>query len=341
MKVLSIAYPFAPVTADPAGGAEQVLAQIDRALVAAGHRSVVVASEGSQTAGKLLPVPAVDGMVTDARRASAYARVREATRAAVAAGGVDLVHLHGIDFAEYVPDPGVPTLVTLHLPLDWYAEEALAPKRPATWLHPVSASQAARAPATARLLPPIGNGVDCDAYRPMERKRDYALMIGRIAPEKGFHHALDAARRAGVPCVAAGQLFPYPEHQAYWTGEVAPRLDAERRFVGPVAGAAKRRLLAEARCLLVPSTAPETSSLVAMEALASGTPVIAFRSGALPEIVEHGVTGYLVDDADDMAEAIGRIDAIDPAACRRAACDRFPLQRTTDAYLDLYARLAA
>lgn len=341
MRVLSIAYPFAPVTADPAGGAEQVLAQIDRALVAAGHRSTVLASEGSETAGELVPVPVTEEIVTEARRAAAYAHIRTATRAAVAAGEFDLIHLHGIDFAEYVPDPGVPTLVTLHLPLDWYDPRALAPERPATWLQPVSASQAARAPATARLLPPIGNGVDCDLYRPAAAKGGFALVLGRIAPEKGFHHALDAAKRAGVPCVAAGRLFAYPEHQEYWRRDVAPRLGASRRFVGPVEGAAKRRLLAEARCLLVPSTAPETSSLVAMEALASGTPVIAFRSGALPEIVEHGVTGYLVDDADAMADAIGRVDAIDPAACRLAACERFPVQRTTDAYLNLYARLAA
>lgn len=112
-------------------------------------------------------------------------------------------------------------------------------------------------------------------------------------------------------------------------------------FIGPVAGKAKRQLLAEARCLLVPSTVPETSSLVAMEALASGTPVMAFRSGALPEIVEHGVTGWIVDDVAGLAEVIGRAREIDPAICRRAACERFPVERTTAAYLDLYHRLPA
>ena len=340
MRVLSVAYPFAPVTPDPPGGAEQVLAQIDRALVAAGHRSTVVAREGSATAGRLLPVPAND-VVTNERRGVAYARVREITATAVERREVDVIHLHGIDFAEYVPPPGVPTLVTLHMPLDWYRPEVLAPERPATWLQPVSRSQAARAPAGARLIEPIGNGVDCELFAPVRAKADYALVLGRIAPEKGFHHALDAARMAGVTCLAAGRLFGYPEHQAYWRDAVRPRLDAERRFLGPVEGAAKRGLIAAARCLLVPSTAPETSSLVAMEALASGTPVIAFRSGALPEIVEHGVTGLIVDTAEHMADSIRQVAHIDPAACRRAACERFPLKRTTDAYLDLYRRLAA
>jgi glycosyltransferase involved in cell wall biosynthesis len=191
------------------------------------------------------------------------------------------------------------------------------------------------------LLPPVPNGVDTDLYQPAAAKQDYALVLGRVAPEKGFHHALDAAIRADVPLIAAGTLFPYPAHQRYFEEQVRPRLDDRRRWHGPAFGAAKRRLLAEARCLLVPSTAPETSSLVAMEALASGTPVIAFRSGALPTIVEHGVTGFIVDDADQMANAIGRVDAIDPAACHRAACARFALSDTIARYFDLYRRLTA
>lgn len=339
---MSVAYPFAPVTPDPPGGAEQVLAQIDRALIAAGHRSIVVACEGSATAGALRPVAANDAgdeMVTEQRRGAAYACVRAITQTAAERREVDIVHLHGIDFAEYVPPPGIPTLVTLHMPLDWYAPQVLAPARPATWLQPVSPSQAARAPTGARLLKPIGNGVDCDLFTPIRAKSDYALVLGRVAPEKGFHHALDAARLAGVTCLAAGRLFGYAEHRTYWHNEVQPRLDADRRFLGPVEGSAKRALIAAARCVLVPSTAPETSSLVAMEALASGTPVIAFRSGALPDIVEHGVTGLIVDNVGEMADAITRIGDIDPAACRLAALERFPVQRTTDAYLALYSRL--
>jgi glycosyltransferase involved in cell wall biosynthesis len=105
--------------------------------------------------------------------------------------------------------------------------------------------------------------------------------------------------------------------------------------------ARKRRLLSAARCLLVPSLAPETSSLVAMEALACGTPVVAFASGALAEIVEPGVTGFLAGSVDEMAEAIRRCGQIDPSACRRVARERFSLREMTDAYLSLYSRLGA
>ncbi len=339
LTVLNVAYPFAPVTVDPVGGAEQVLAQLDRALAAAGHRSQVIAAAGSQVAGDLIGLRPVEGDIDDATRAAVHAEVREAVSARVASGRVDVVHLHGVDFHHYRPPEGTPTVVTLHLPLAWYPQEALEP-RPGVRLTPVSHDQARRAPKHLALSPPILNGVDLDSYRPGPLG-DYALVLGRVAPEKGFHTALDAGRLAGVPVRAAGAVFPYPEHRRYFEAEVVPRLDASRTWEGAVEGAAKRRLLAGARCLLVPSMAPETSSLVAMEALASGAPVIALRAGALPEIVEHGVTGFLVDTTEEMAEAIGRAGEIDRAACRRAACARFSLRRTTDAYLDVYARMAA
>lgn len=341
LTILSVGYPLAPVTPDPAGGAEQVLAQLDRALVAAGHRSIVVAPAGSRVAGELVPVPAIDHLIEDADRATVQAATRAAIARVLATEPVDLVHLHGLDFASYLPEHGPPVVVTLHMPVDWYPPSALHPARDDVHLVPVSADQAARAPADAALLAPITNGVDQAAYHPAPGKRDFALVIGRVAPEKGFHDAIAAARLADVPLVAAGRLFPYAFYQRYFEEQVRPALDGPRRFVGPVEGAAKRRLLADARCVLIPSTAPETSSLVAMEALASGTPVIAYRSGALPGIVDHGVTGFLVDGVEDMARALIDVDRIDPAACRAAAEARFSLDATTGAYLDLYRHLAA
>ena len=122
--------------------------------------------------------------------------------------------------------------------------------------------------------------------------------------------------------------------------EIAPRLDGDRVFVGPVGFEAKRRLLTEARCLLVPSLVPETSSLVAMEALACGTPVVAFRAGALPEIVEPGRTGFIVRDVEEMADAIGAAAALDPEVCRDAARERFSAEAMVDRYVSLYESLA-
>jgi hypothetical protein len=339
LTVVSVAFPFATVSADPVGGAEQVLAQIDRALVAAGERSIVIAPERSRLTGELRAIPAVAEEIDDTVRSRIHAEVRARLRDSLRRDRPDVVHFHGIDFAAYLPPPGPPVLATLHLPLDWYPASTLAPTRPGTWLHPVSAHQARGAPPGALLQMPIDNGVELTVVA--ARRRSFALALGRICPEKGVDDAIEAARRADVPLLIAGTVFPYREHQRYFRSCVLPRLDRARRWIGPVSGQQKKRLLAQARCVLVPSKAPETSSLVAMEAIAAGTPVIAYRSGALPEIVEDGRTGFIVDGVDAMAAAIAKVERIDAQECRRCARDRFSLERMTRAYLDRYRELAA
>lgn len=338
LTVLNVAYPLAPVGPDAVGGAEQILSQLDTALVRAGHTSVVIASEG-RTAGTLIATGRPQTRFDDDARRAAWNAHREAIATALELWPVDVVHLHSIDFYNYLPPPDVPTLVTLHLPPSWYPIEALCSARPNLYFNCVSQHQHATCPAV-NLLDPIENGVDVAALPARHARRDFAVALGRICPEKGFHHALDAARRANCSLLLVGEVFAYDAHQSYFASEIVPRLDARRRFIGPVGFAGKRRLLNSARCVLLPSLVPETSSLVAMEALACGAPVVAFPSGALPEIIEHGRTGLLVDDTAEMAEAIFRTSEINPRTCRAAACERFSAGRMTAQYLALYERLA-
>ncbi|MCR0983332.1 glycosyltransferase [Roseomonas populi] len=343
LTILSVAYPLAPVGPDSVGGAEQVLSTLDHALHAAGHRSIVIAQEGSTTAGTLRPIPRPIGHLDEAATRRAQAETANAIAATLAETPVDAIHLHGIDFHAYLPPPGPPVLATLHLPPGWYTAPALAPVRPRTWLHTVSAAQhAALPPGCTAILPPIPNGVPVEELATARHApRNYALTLGRICEEKGQHHALKAAHRAGIPLLIGGAVFPYPAHEAFFADHIAPRLDARRRFLGPLGFTRKRRLLAAARCLLIPSTAPETSSLVAMEAAACGTPVIAFRSGALPEVVEHGITGFLVNDAAEMAEAIPLAATLDREAIRATARARFSRTRMAADYIALYRQLCA
>jgi glycosyltransferase involved in cell wall biosynthesis len=166
-------------------------------------------------------------------------------------------------------------------------------------------------------------------------------VLARICPEKGIHLAIDAAKKADAYLVIAGEIFPYADHERYFAEQIRPRLDARRVFIGPIGFETKRELLQSARCLLAPSLIEETSSLVAMEALACGTPVIGFRRGALSEIVDDGVTGVLVDDTDQMAAAIARADVFDATACADTARRRFGAARMARDYLALYERLGA
>lgn len=342
--IVSVAYPHAAVSTSAVGGAEQIVAALDAGLVAAGRRSVVVARADSEVSGRLVPVAVHHGPIDDVVRRRAADAQREAVARILAEQPVDLLHLHGLDFASCCPiDPRVPVLVTLHLPPAWYPPGGLAP-RAGVIFNCVSHAQAKQCRA---VLPGpvtvVENGVDVERLHPLaaSARRDYAVALGRICPEKGFHLALDAARRARVPLLLAGRVFPYDAHERYFANEIVPRLDATRRHLGPARFARKCRLLAGARVLLVPSLAPETSSLAAMEALACGTPVIAFAAGALPEIVDHGLTGFIVRDEREMADAIAAVDTLDREACRHVAETRFSAGAMVARYLALYERLAS
>jgi glycosyltransferase involved in cell wall biosynthesis/CelD/BcsL family acetyltransferase involved in cellulose biosynthesis len=335
LTVVSISYPLAPVGPDAAGGAEQVLHELDVALVRAGHRSIVIAPEGSRTAGALWPLVPPRGALDASARAAAQQRVRDALESVLRTERVDVVHLHGLDFAAYAPRTGVPVVVTVHLPPSWHAAADFAPGGP-TFVC-VSRTQQRAFGREARV---IENGVDLERLRPSPHHAGFALALGRICEEKGFGDAIRAAELAGVPLLLGGRVFPYPEHERHFREELEPRLRPPHRFLGPVGAVRKRRLLAAARCLVVPSLAPETSSLVAMEALACGTPVIARLSGALPEIVQHGATGFLGETVEELARGIAAAPSLDRARCRAAAEERFSVRRMSASYLDMYRELA-
>ena len=340
LTVLSVAFPFAPVGPDAVGGAEQILSAIDHGLVRFGHRSVVVACEGSQTAGFLFSTQVPTGLITREKGACTTHRHQHNIDLALRSFQVDVIHFHGIDFSSYRFPSHVPVLATLHLPLSWYPRQIWTQSAPNVHLYCVSESQRRACPVEDPCIPVIPNGVEVNPPVP-HAKRNFALALGRICPEKNLHVALDAATLANVPVLIGGQVFPYADHVRYFQQQIAPRLQGSpHRFLGPLNATRKTRLLQAAKCLLLPSLAPETSSLVAIESLAAGTPVIAYPSGAIPEIVRHGVTGFLVHSAEQMAEAIRRVDELDPANCRADAAQRFSLNRMLRDYFSLYEQLA-
>jgi glycosyltransferase involved in cell wall biosynthesis len=178
--------------------------------------------------------------------------------------------------------------------------------------------------------------------RQIETKQDYLLWIGRICPEKGTHLALDVARQLGMKLLVAGSVYPFSWHREYFEREVRPRIEAAgpmAEFIESPPFARKVELLGQARALLIPTLAPETSSLVAMEAMACGTPVVAFANGALPEVVVDGRTGFLVNDFDAMVNAVRRVDSIDRRECRAHVEARFSASQMTDGYERLYAMI--
>ncbi len=341
LTVLSVASPFAPIGLEGDDEASAVLTALDAALVRAGHRSLVVAPDGSRVAGTLIPLPPARGPLGEPARAIVHSRVRAVVAETLDRAAVDLVHLHATGFHAHLPPPGVPVLVTLHQPFGHYPPAALAPSREGTWLHGISTAQTRTAPAGVKLLPPIEIGVSVDKLSIRVPKRRFAVALGAIAPDSGVHVALDAAGMADMQILLAGEVAADPEQQRYFREEIHPRLDGRRRFLGSVGFARKRWMLGSARCLLAPSREPGAGATAALEALACGTPVVAFAQGALADVIEPGVTGFLVNDLQEMADAIAAAEQIDPDACRAAARSRHSEERMASRYLTLYEDLVA
>jgi glycosyltransferase involved in cell wall biosynthesis len=297
----------------------------------------VIAAKNSEVAGQLVETPAAQAEISPSIRKAAQESHRDRIERTLETEAIDLIHFHGLDFLSYrPPSQSVRQLATLHLPVSWYPEDLFQHR--GLILNYVSQSQA-RTQANTFFTPVIGNGIDLDQFTFTPRKDNYLLWLGRVCPEKGAHIALHVARSLDLPLVLAGPVHPFGDHQTYFCEKVVPLLEDDRHYVGPVNSSQRAKLLSGARCLLVPALAPETSSLVAMEAAASGTPVIAFASGALPEIVENGKTGWIVSCEEEMADAVHRSAEIIPAACRRAAEVRFNAIRMAQDYLSLYERI--
>jgi len=336
LTILSVAYPMMPVGPHANGGAEQILFLVERGIVESGHRSVVISARGSRVSGELIETDTWDGKICpemeERARADHLAKIEEA----LAEFPIDLIHFHGLDFHRYVPRTQIPMLATLHLPVEFYPSHVF--ERPAVSMNFVSESEA-KSCGFGHAWPVIPNGIDISAYTQAGSTDDYALVLARMCPEKGIHLALDAAHRCGLRLLIAGPVHPYPAHIEYFESQVRPMLDGKRVYLGPADLQTKRLLLQKAKCLIVPSTVAETSSLVSMEALACGTPVIAFHSGALPEIIRHGVTGFIVDSVQGIENALEQIDEIDRATCRREAEQCFSAETMVRKYVEHYRTL--
>jgi glycosyltransferase involved in cell wall biosynthesis len=353
IRILYVAYPLLTVTDESAGGAEQVLWSLEREMARRGALTTVAASAGSRVSGELFSTgePCAQPDDYERRRAEHEDRVVEFVRRRVREGrAFDLIHDKSGSFWRRAAEIETPVLATLHLPRNFYPPQSFHDVAQNVSFNCVSDAQAHSFADLSALTGVVPNGIALDCFgldfgssseRPSD-DREGLLWMGRICEEKAPHLALEIAARAGLPITIAGQVYPFSYHQHYFEKEVASRLRQMRNatFVSSPTAEVKRRLLREAQALLVTSLAEETSSLVAMEAAASGTAVIAFRRGALADVVRDSVTGFLVEDVDQAVAALRHVSDVRPASCVRHARENFSAVTMAEGYSQLYVRLA-
>lgn len=340
--ILFVSYPLLPVSEESAGGAEQMLCALEREMAWRGHRTLVAAAEGSRVGGELVatgaPVTLPDALGE---------RIDEQNRRVlefVQHHDVDLIHDQGGTFWPCATHAGIEILATLHLPRHFYLADSFAATATNLSFNCVSQSQAGQFDDLPGLRGVVRNGIALERFPFSAAKGDYLVWLGRICEEKGPHVAVDLARATGLPIVIAGQVYPFSYHRQFFEREVKPRLAAlgpQAKWVPSPTAAQKVQILRNARAVLVPSLVEETSSLVAMEAMACGTPVAAFRRGALPEVVAHGETGWLADSFEEMIAAVERAREIKPRACRQHVEQHHSCSRMAAEYERLYDDILA
>ena len=340
MRIALLAPLWKTVPPEKYGGSERVVADLAKGLVALGHEVTTFACGGSKPAGEVIevipkPMYELEGGF-EWRGVQAY-EFLSFFELGKRAKQFDVVHnhmrMHPVALAPLMP---VPMVTTLHssLPPDFpYLADAFK-------AYPfVSISDAQRALAPMlNYVATIHHGIDTKDFTPrLEGKGNGLVFLGTLSRNKGVDIAVRTARELHVPLTIAGEVRD--DNKPFLDAEVFPYIGDHIRFIGEVAHAEKARLLREADALLFPSRWNEAFGLVMVEALACGTPVVALRNGAVPEVLEDGATGLIAQNEDSFAEAAQNIISISRAACRREAERRFDLSIMARNYATVYASL--
>jgi glycosyltransferase involved in cell wall biosynthesis len=320
------------------GGTERVVSHLTEELVRQGHEVTLFASGDSRTAA-VLEAPCEIALRLDPRcEVPLFHHLISMNRVARSADRFDIIHFHA-DFLQFPLFAGHwhKTLTTLHGRLDLPDLPPLL--REFAMMPLVSISNAQRAPAPwANWYGTVYHGLPPGLYAPGRGEGGYLAFIGRISPEKRPDYAIEIARRAGVPLTIAAKVDKVDRE--YYKTQIEPLLDNPLiEFIGEIGDDEKGAFLGDAVALLFPIDWPEPFGLAMIEAMANGTPVIALRRGSVPEIVEPGVTGFIVDSVDEAVAAIPLARRLDRSIIRRRFEERFSVERMAHDYLDLYAEV--
>ncbi len=357
---------------------ETVVYNIDKGLHALGHRSIVACSGDSRVVGEQYTTIAKSfsqywtkntSVKQNTMRRHLVMSLQRAQQ-----GDIDIIHLHDAVMAEYifkgVSKRPVPIVMTLHVPAEdkgtfkrWNASLMSSSN---AYFVPISEYQRQQHHGLVNARQVIHHGIDVEDYpfKSNPGPHDYLFSLGRITQDKGQDTAIEIAKQTGSRLILAGNVQNKPKDRAffkrlkhsiqlvtdagkpvagrdYYETVMKPILDSDKQiiYIGEIDSAQKKLWYHHARATLFPIQWDEPFGLVLIESMACGTPVVAFRKGAVPEIVNHGTTGFVVDSIDDMTAAVRRIHVINPTDCRKHAKDNFSIASMAGHYSELYQRI--
>lgn len=367
MKVILVSTPFLPVSAElKYGGTERIVYLLDQGLAEKNICAGVVAPISSKPVSRLYPTVQQEvgvSTVLDKSQQEAwdglYLRFEHVSLSIQHANnlpGIDLVHLHDDNILVFDRLVSKPTLLTLHGDIDGFWNLALNPSLKSCQSKLVAISQSQKKIFENRgfkVSYVVYNGVDESLFALADKKFNYLLSLGAIMPVKGQERAIEVALNSGHDLVLAGNIGD----QGYFKEKIKPKIthdltEAEDKlaaylalpaghqpkivYVGPVNDEQKKKLYAGAKTFLMPINWDEPFGLVMVEAMMSGTPVIAFNRGSVPEIIDLGQTGQIVSDAQEMIRALATIERIDSKKCRETAIARFGKDQMVNNYVKVY-----
>lgn len=340
MRIAQVAPLIESVPPAGYGGTERVVSYLTEELVQQGHEVTLFASGDSQTSARLVPstpraLRLAEGVVDPMAH-----MIVQLEQVAAEAERFDLIHWH-LDYFHFPLSRrlGVPHVTTLHGRLDIADIQAVYDEF--TDMPLVSISDDQRTPLPqGRWAGTIHHGLPAGEFEPRYEPGGYLAFLGRISPEKRADRAIEVARRAGMPLRIGAKVDD--ADRAYFEENIEPLLGHDHvEWAGEVGGIDKADLLGGAAALLFPIDWAEPFGLVMIEAMAHGTPVIAYRSGSVPEVIDDGVSGFIVESIEESLAAVARLGELDRRAVRERFEQRFTAERMTRNYVDLYAELVA
>jgi glycosyltransferase involved in cell wall biosynthesis len=341
MKVAQIAPLYESVPPKLYGGTERMVAYLTDELVCQGHDVTLYASADSTTLAELRPVCEKALRLQGQKVVDPLAHhILMLEIVAQEASEFDVVHFH-IDYLHFpvTRRQNYASVTTLHGRLDIPEIHALF--RQFSEMNLVSISDAQRQPMKwANWVGTVHHGLPEDLYPPSYDAGKYLAFLGRISPEKRVDRAIEIAKRVGLPLKIAAKIDRVDKD--YFESEIRGLLDHSLvEYIGEIGEHEKAEFLGNAYALMFLIDWQEPFGLVLTEAMACGTPIIAYRMGSVPEVIDDGTTGYIVDSMDAAAEAVGRIDALDRRTVRRVFEQRFSARRMCQDYIDIYQRVRA